>query len=72
MTQEALTIGHRQRLPDLLPLITHRVQHHLPGLPPLCGAVDIPADLPQPLAQRSVGILAFPGVSAAAQVAAGE
>jgi hypothetical protein len=38
MTQEALTVGKRQTLPDALSLLTHRVQHHLPGKPLLCRA----------------------------------
>jgi hypothetical protein len=41
MTQEALAVGKRQRLPDALSLLTHRVQHHLPGKPLLCRAPDI-------------------------------
>ena len=72
MTQEALAIGDRQPLPDALSLITYRVHHHLPGQPLLLRASDILADLPQPLAQRSAIVFAWPGVTAAAQVAAGQ
>ena len=72
MTQETLAIGQRQPLPDALPLITHRVQHHLPGLSLLRRALDIQTDLPQPLAQRSAIVFARPGFTTAAEVAAGQ
>ena len=72
MTQEALTVGKRQGLPDALSLLTYRVQHHLPGLSLLRRALDIQTDLPQPLAQRSAIVFARPGFTTAAEVAAGQ
>ena len=71
MTQEALTVGKRQGLPDALSLLTYRVQHHLPGKPLLCRAEHIGAHQPQPLTERALIVLTRPGRRSAAGVAPG-
>ncbi len=68
MTLETLAVGKRQRLPDALTLMTHRIQHHLPeapvprhrliscNLPQLAGAA-CRGDTRRPLRRR---VMTFP------------
>ncbi len=47
MAQKTLAIGDAERLPDPLPLLTNRIQHHLPAQALLRRIRDVEADLTQ-------------------------
>ena len=70
MAQKTLAIGDAERLPDPLPLLTNRIQHHLPAQALLRRIRDVEADLAQALAQAALLIVARPGCPCAAKVAA--
>lgn len=58
MAQKTLAIGDAERLPDPLPLLTNRIQHHLPAQALLRRIRDVEADLAQALAQAALLIVA--------------
>lgn len=64
MTQKTLAIGDAERLPDPLPLLTNRIQHHLPAQALLRRIRDVEADLTQALTQTALLIVAVPVVPA--------
>ncbi len=65
MAQKTLAIGDAERLPDPLPLLTNRIQHHLPAQALLRRIRDVEADLAQALAQAALLIVAEAGVAPA-------
>ena len=70
MAQKTLAIGDAERLPDPLPLLADRIQHHLPAQALLRRIRHIEADLAQALAQVALLIVAGPCCPRAAEVTA--